>query len=59
MAAKKGKTSFVILACSICKNRTNSKKSRMLTAPKGQVPKLIKSRYCKICKKHTEHKETK
>lgn len=45
----------VTLACTVCKNRnyqTNKNK-------KNHPDRLELSKYCKFCKKHTPHKETK
>ncbi|OGX25136.1 MAG: 50S ribosomal protein L33 [Omnitrophica WOR_2 bacterium RIFCSPHIGHO2_02_FULL_45_21] len=45
----------ITLECSICKNRnyttTRNKKKHQ--------DKLIISKFCKFCRKHTEHKEIK
>ena len=45
----------VTLACTVCKNRyyqTNTNK-------KNDPDRLEFNKYCKFCKKHTPHKETK
>jgi large subunit ribosomal protein L33 len=45
----------VTLACSECKQRNyNSMKNKQKTPDKIELQK-----YCKFCKKHTLHKETK
>lgn len=45
----------IILACTECKNRNyNTQKNK-----KNTPDKLIEKKYCKFCKKHTDHKETK
>ena len=45
----------IILACTECKNRNyNSQKNK-----KNNPEKIEVSKYCKFCKKHTVHKETK
>jgi len=46
---------LVILACSDCKNRNyNTTKNKQKTPDRLEMKK-----YCKFCKKHTSHKETK
>ncbi|HME46099.1 MAG TPA: 50S ribosomal protein L33 [Syntrophorhabdales bacterium] len=46
---------LVILACSECKNRNyNTTKNKQKTPDRLELKK-----YCKFCKKHTAHKETK
>ncbi len=46
---------LVILACSECKNRNyNTTKNKQKTPDRLEM-----SKYCKFCKKHTAHKETK
>ncbi len=45
----------IILACTECKNRNyNTQKNKKNDPEKVQI-----SKYCKFCKKHTAHKETK
>lgn len=45
----------IILACTECKNRNyNSQKNK-----KNNPEKIEVSKYCRFCKKHTNHKETK
>ncbi len=45
---------IITLACSQCKQRnyTTTKNKKSTTA------KLLLKKYCKFCKTHTEHKET-
>jgi len=45
----------IALKCSVCsqKNYTTMKNKRNIPE------KLVMSKYCKFCKKHTEHSETK
>ncbi|MDR0985056.1 MAG: 50S ribosomal protein L33 [Endomicrobium sp.] len=48
---------IVVIACSVCKNRNyyfsiHKKKSQ-------NIGKLLLNKFCKSCKKHTMHKETK
>ncbi len=46
---------LVILACSDCKNRNyNTTKNKQKTPDRLEMKK-----YCKFCRKHTSHKETK
>ena len=45
----------VTLACTECKSRNyTTKKNKKNTADRIEI-----SKYCKFCKKHTVHKETK
>lgn len=45
----------VALACTECKNRNyNTTKNK-----KNNPDRIEMSKYCKFCKKHTSHKETK
>jgi len=46
---------LVILACSDCKNRNYTTSKNKQKAP----DRLEMKKYCKFCKKHTAHKETK
>ncbi len=46
---------IIILACTECKNRNyNTDKNK-----KNNPDRIEMSKYCKHCKKHTLHKETK
>jgi len=47
--------SIIALECSVCKGRNYSTTKNKRTMP----DKLVLSKYCKRCRKHTEHKETK
>jgi len=47
--------SIISLECSVCKKRNYSTTKNKRTMP----DKLVLSKYCKRCRKHTEHKETK
>jgi len=50
-----GQRAKITLACEECKNRNyNSMKNK-----KNTTERLTLSKYCKFCKKHTDHKETK
>ena len=55
MAAKKGNRVKVVLACTECKQRNYDtyKNGKTTTA------RLERNKYCRFCKKHTEHKEAK
>ncbi len=46
---------YVTMECGACKQR-NYRTSKRL---KGVVPKLELKKYCRICRKHTDHKERK
>jgi large subunit ribosomal protein L33 len=47
--------SIIALECTQCKERNYSTTKNKRTMP----DKLVLSKYCKRCHKHTEHKETK
>lgn len=50
-----GQRTKITLACEECKNRNyNTMKNK-----KNTTERLELSKYCKFCKKHTNHKETK
>ena len=54
MAAKAARAN-VVLACTECKQRNyNTKKNRKNTAERLELKK-----YCRFCRKHTVHRETK
>ncbi len=56
--AKKGAREIVAMVCSVCKNQnyvTERNKVNMQT--KGTMTKLVLNKYCKFCRKVTEHKE--
>jgi len=53
--AKKGEHRIQIgLVCKVCKNRNYVTTRNKLNTPE----KLVKKKFCKFCKKVTEHKET-
>lgn len=53
--AKPGVRDKIILACTECKQRNyNTKKNKAHTPDKVELKK-----YCRFCKKHTLHRETK
>ncbi|HVN95398.1 MAG TPA: 50S ribosomal protein L33 [Syntrophorhabdaceae bacterium] len=46
---------LVTLACAECKNRNyNTTKNKQKTPDRLEIKK-----YCKVCRRHTNHKETK
>ena len=47
--------SIVSLECSVCRERNYSTTKNKRTTQE----KLVFSKYCKRCRKHTEHKESK
>ena len=54
MAAKDARAS-IVLACTECKQRNyNTKKNKKHTPDRLELNK-----YCRFCKKHTAHRETK
>lgn len=55
MAAKTGARERIILACEECKQRNYITKKNK----KNDPDRLSIKKYCKFCKKHTIHKETK
>ena len=55
MAKKAGGREYVTLECPECKNRNYNTEKRT----KGTVPKLELKKYCRFCKKHYSHRETK
>jgi len=60
--AKKSKRTIINLECPVCKNRnyTTEKNAENITLKnKGQNVKLTLKKYCKFCRKITEHKEVK
>ena len=52
---KKGSREKITLVCSECKQRNyNSKKNK-----KNDPDRLEMNKFCKLCRKHTLHKESK
>lgn len=52
--ARKEKRVLIAMVCTVCKSQnyiTNKNKME-------QKEKLVLKKYCKMCKKHTSHKET-
>lgn len=55
----KAKERYVLMACSQCRRHNYYlHKSRGKKAA-GQTPKLELNKFCRWCRKHTEHKEVK
>ncbi|MDD2393882.1 MAG: 50S ribosomal protein L33 [Eubacteriales bacterium] len=53
--AKAGIREKIILACEVCKQRNyNTMKNK-----KNDPDRLEMQKYCRFCRKHTSHKETK
>ena len=55
MAAKKGNRVKVVLACTECKQRNYDTYKNGKTT----TERLERNKYCRFCKKHTAHKESK
>ena len=53
MAAKDARQS-IVLACTECKQRNYNKKKNKKNTPE----RLELSKYCRFCRKHTVHRET-
>jgi large subunit ribosomal protein L33 len=52
--AKKEQRILIALVCRVCKSQNYITSKNKL----NQKEKLVLKKYCKKCKKHTEHKET-
>ena len=52
--AKKDVVAKILMVCSVCKSRNYLTTRNKLNTQE----KLVLKKYCKKCKKHTEHKET-
>ena len=52
---KKGNRNAITLACTVCKNRNYQTTKNK----KNDPDRLEINKYCKFCRKHTPHKETK
>ncbi|MBX7078985.1 MAG: 50S ribosomal protein L33 [Nannocystaceae bacterium] len=46
---------IISLECQVCKRRNYSKMKNRRNSPE----KLVLKKYCRFCRKHAEHKETK
>ncbi len=55
MAAKKGNRVKVVLACTECKQRNYD----TFKNSKNTTDRLERHKYCRFCKKHTLHRESK
>lgn len=51
----KSKRIFILLECTNCKSRNYTSKKN----PENSKEKLLLKKFCKTCKKVTEHKEVK
>ena len=56
--AKKGPRQLFGLICSVCKSHNYITTKNKANAQAKNQEKLKLKKYCKTCKKHTEHKET-
>ena len=52
--AKKEKRVLIALICQVCKSQNYITSKNKLE----QKEKIVLKKYCKMCKKHTNHKET-
>ncbi|HUS60477.1 MAG TPA: 50S ribosomal protein L33 [Nevskiaceae bacterium] len=52
--AKKGSRQLVGLVCSVCKRQNYVTEKNKVNTP----DKLVLKKYCKKCRKRTEHRET-
>ena len=52
--AKKGPRDIIALVCSVCKSQNYITEKNKTNQPE----KLVLKKYCKKCRKTTEHKET-
>jgi large subunit ribosomal protein L33 len=52
--AKKGERIFIALVCSVCKSQNYISEKNKTNTPE----KLVLRKYCRKCKKVTEHKES-
>lgn len=50
-----GHRKIITLECAVCKHRNYSTTKNKRTTPE----KLALKKYCRFCRRHTEHKETK
>ena len=51
---KKEQREMLALVCTVCKSQNYITKRNKLNTPE----KLVLKKYCRQCRKHTEHKET-
>ena len=52
--AKKGARQLIAFVCAVCKNQNYISEKNKTNTEK----KLALSKYCKHCRRHTEHRET-
>ncbi|HBQ50632.1 TPA: 50S ribosomal protein L33 [Candidatus Daviesbacteria bacterium] len=52
--AKKGNRKLIAFVCSVCKNRDYISSKNTINSKE----KLTLSKFCKHCRRHTEHTET-
>jgi large subunit ribosomal protein L33 len=52
--AKKDQREMVAMVCTVCKSQNYITKRNKINTPE----KLVMKKYCRHCRKHTEHKET-
>lgn len=52
--AKKEQRLLVALVCTVCKSQNYTSSRNKLNTPE----KLVFKKYCRHCRKHTEHKES-
>ena len=51
--AKKGSRQYIAFVCPVCKSQNYTSEKNKVNSP----DKLTMSKYCRRCRKHTEHKE--
>lgn len=52
--AKKEQRELIALVCTVCKAQNYITKRNKINTPE----KLVLQKYCRHCRKHTQHKET-
>lgn len=52
--AKKEQRQLLALICTVCKSQNYVTKRNKINTPE----KLVMKKYCRRCRKHTEHKES-
>jgi len=55
--AKKGPRILIALVCTECKSQNYITQKNKTNAQLKEQGKLVLKKYCKRCKKHTDHKE--
>lgn len=56
--AKKGPRHLIGMVCSQCKSHNYTTTKNKANAQAKEQGKLVLKKYCRTCRKHTEHKET-